>query len=138
MKDQSAMPEAEAPDAAGMAAAKVRAARWGAAFSVRAHGFRQHGQRVIARILDEKPEAYLKLFASVLPKDPECRNGGVDDLSDEQIIDRIRRAGRCDPPCFQPGRGQAGPAKARAARESAALMRRRQLLPRQTLRCSRR
>ena len=136
MKDQSAMPEAEAPDAAGMPAARGEGSPLGSSFlgAVRTD-FAQHGSEVIARIRDEKPEAYLKLVASVLPKDLSAATGGVDDLSDEQIIDRIRslRSGRC----FQPGRGQ-------AACESACRPRKcsfnasAPLLPRQTLRCSRR
>lgn len=70
---------------------EVRAVRWEGSFlgAVQAD-FARHGVNVIARIREEKPEAYLKLVASVLPKDLSAATGGVDDLSDEQIIDRIR------------------------------------------------
>jgi hypothetical protein len=108
MKDQSAMPEAEAPDAAGMPAARGEGSPLGSSFlgAVRAD-FAQHGSEVIARIRDEKPEAYLKLVASVLPKDLSAATGGVDDLSDEQIIDRIRALDAAIRPLL-PARKRAG------------------------------
>lgn len=92
MNDQSATPGAEAPDdAAGTPAARGEGSPLGGSFlgAVQAD-FARHGVNVIARIREEKPEAYLKLVASVLPKDLSAATGGVDDLSDEQIIDRIR------------------------------------------------
>ncbi|PST21995.1 hypothetical protein C7U60_12105 [Mesorhizobium plurifarium] len=92
MKDQSATPEAEAPDdATGMPAAKGEGSPLGSSFlgAVRAD-FARHGVDVIARIRDEKPETYLKFVASVLPKDLSAAAGGVEELSDEQLIDRIR------------------------------------------------
>ena len=49
-----------------------------------------HGVDVIARIRAEKPESYLKLVASLLPKDVNAAAGGLEELSDEQLIERIR------------------------------------------------
>ncbi|WP_026621305.1 hypothetical protein [Ensifer sp. WSM1721] len=52
--------------------------------------FAVHGVGVIARIREEKPESYLKLVASLQPKDLSAAAGGIDELSDEQLIERIR------------------------------------------------
>ncbi|WEX76175.1 hypothetical protein PYH37_004454 [Sinorhizobium numidicum] len=52
--------------------------------------FEAHGVGVVARIREEKPETYLKLVASILPKDINVNAGGMDELSDEQLLERIR------------------------------------------------
>jgi hypothetical protein len=52
--------------------------------------FVAHGIGVIARIREEKPESYLKLVASLQQKDLNAAAGGMDDFSDEQLIERIR------------------------------------------------
>lgn len=79
MNDQSATPGAEAPDdAAGTPAARGEGSPLGGSFlgAVQAD-FARHGVNVIARIREEKPEAYLKLVASVLPKDLSAATGGL-------------------------------------------------------------
>ena len=52
--------------------------------------FAAYGAAVVARIRDEKPEVYLKLVSSILPKDLNAAVGGMDGLSDEELIKRIR------------------------------------------------
>lgn len=82
----------DAPVKAGIAAKRARGrGRIGGAFveAVQAD-FEAHGAAVVARIREEKPETYLKLVASILPKDLSAAAGGMDDLSDEQLIARIR------------------------------------------------
>ena len=82
----------DAPVKIGVAAKRARGrGRLGGAFveAVQAD-FEAHGEAVVARIREEKPESYLKLVASILPKDSSAAAGGMDDLSDEQLIERIR------------------------------------------------
>jgi hypothetical protein len=82
----------DAPVKAGVAAKRARGrGRIGGAFvEAVLEDFEAHGAAVVARIREEKPETYLKLVASMLPKDLSAAAGGMDDLSDEQLIARIR------------------------------------------------
>ncbi|WP_292157728.1 hypothetical protein [Mesorhizobium sp.] len=50
--------------------------------------FRAHGAGVIAEVRTEKPDQYLKIVLSVLPKDVNINN--LDALSDDEIRQRIR------------------------------------------------
>lgn len=49
-----------------------------------------HGKDAIVRVRTEKPEQYLKVVASILPKDLNVNINKTDDLTDEQLIERIR------------------------------------------------
>lgn len=53
--------------------------------------FEQHGTEVIARVRNEKPDQYLKVVASILPKDLNVNINNMDDLTDDQLIQRIRQ-----------------------------------------------
>lgn len=53
--------------------------------------FVQHGTDVIARVRNEKPDQYLKVVASILPKDLNVNINNMDDLTDDQLIQRIRQ-----------------------------------------------
>ena len=44
-----------------------------------------NGAEAIATVRDEKPDAYLKVVASILPKEMNLRVGEFDDLTDEQL-----------------------------------------------------
>lgn len=85
-------PPDEAPVKAGATAKRASGrGRLGGAFADAVQAdFEVHGAAVVARIREEKPESYLKLVASILPKDLGAAAGGMDDLSDEQLIERIR------------------------------------------------
>jgi hypothetical protein len=78
---------------AGLSAEQARGGRgrlaWTFLDAVQAD-FVAHGIGVIARIREEKPESYLKLVASLQQKDLNAAAGGMDDFSDEQLIERIR------------------------------------------------
>jgi hypothetical protein len=50
--------------------------------------FRAHGAGVIAEVRTEKPDQYLKIVLSVLPKDVNINS--LDALSDDEIRQRIR------------------------------------------------
>ena len=49
-----------------------------------------HGPAAIEAVLKTKPDAYLKVIASLLPKDLVLNVRPLDELSDEQLLDRLR------------------------------------------------
>jgi len=49
-----------------------------------------HGVVTLQRVRDEKPDQYLKVVASILPKDLNVNINQMDDLTDDQLIQRIR------------------------------------------------
>lgn len=51
--------------------------------------FQEHGVDTIARVREEKPDQYMKVVASLLPK--EIKIEAVSDLTDEQLDQRIRQ-----------------------------------------------
>lgn len=53
--------------------------------------WQQRGQDVIARVIHEKPEALLKVVASLMTKDLNVNVSPLVDLTDEQLIERIRK-----------------------------------------------
>lgn len=52
--------------------------------------FRAHGAGVIAKVRSEKPDQYLKIVLSVLPKGADVDVNSLDALSDDEIRQRIR------------------------------------------------
>lgn len=52
--------------------------------------FRSHGAGVLAAVRADKPEQYLKIVLSVLPRDFNAAINGLDTLSDDEIRSRIR------------------------------------------------
>jgi hypothetical protein len=52
--------------------------------------FRAYGAGVIAEVRADKPDQYLKIVLSVLPKDFDVSINQLDGLSDEEIRSRIR------------------------------------------------
>lgn len=50
-----------------------------------------NGPEVITRVIAEKPEQYLKVIASLMPKDLNVNVNPVGDMTDEQLIDRMKR-----------------------------------------------
>jgi Family of unknown function (DUF5681) len=51
--------------------------------------FQEHGEDAIVKVRTEKPDAYLKVIAGILPKELKITNES--DLTDEQLIERIRQ-----------------------------------------------
>ena len=51
--------------------------------------FNKHGAAVIARVRDEKPDAYLKVVASILPKELNVNTNALGDLTDDDIATLI-------------------------------------------------
>lgn len=52
--------------------------------------WQQHGVKTLETVRLEKPDQYLKVVASILPKDLNVNINQMDDLTDEQLIQRIR------------------------------------------------
>ena len=53
--------------------------------------FDRHGVSVICRVRDEKPEQYLKVIASILPRDVNLSVNPIGEMSDEELLERIRK-----------------------------------------------
>lgn len=49
-----------------------------------------NGPAAIVQVRKEKPDAYLKVVASILPKDLNVNINQTDHMTDEQLIERIR------------------------------------------------
>lgn len=47
--------------------------------------FEQHGPATIARVREERPHEYLKVTASILPKELNVKVSELDDLTDDQL-----------------------------------------------------
>jgi hypothetical protein len=53
--------------------------------------FEEHGVEAIARVRVEQPAQYLKIIASILPRELDIIENELDDLTEEQIIERLRQ-----------------------------------------------
>ena len=49
----------------------------------------QRGIEAINRVIDERPQDYLKCIASLLPKDVNIKVTQLEDLSDEQLLNKL-------------------------------------------------
>lgn len=49
----------------------------------------QHGAAAIVTVREEKPDQYLKVVASILPKELNVKVGDLDELTDEQLIGQL-------------------------------------------------
>lgn len=58
--------------------------------SALADDFSEHGAATIARVRSEDPVAYVKVCASILPKELNVRVDPLEELSDEELDRRIR------------------------------------------------
>lgn len=56
--------------------------------------FTEHGAAVIETVRTEKPDQYLKVVASILPQQLNVRVSEFDELTDEQIDQRINALAR--------------------------------------------
>ena len=48
-----------------------------------------HGKTAIERCAAEKPDVYLKVVAGLLPKDVNLKVSNLDDLTDEQLLNKL-------------------------------------------------
>ena len=67
----------------------------------------EHGVQVIQTVRSEKPEVYLKVVASILPKDLNVNVNQAENMTDGELIERLRvlRAAIGD---FIPSEGDGG------------------------------
>ncbi len=54
-----------------------------------AEDFENHGAAVIERVRQERPTDYLKVVASLLPKDVNITTRSLDDLTDDQLMRKL-------------------------------------------------
>jgi len=52
--------------------------------------FQTQGATAIQRVIDDKPEQYLKVIASLMPKDINLNIQDEIELTDEQLVQRVR------------------------------------------------
>jgi hypothetical protein len=50
----------------------------------------EHGREVIERVREESPEVYLRVVASLLPKEVNVSTNRFDDMTDEELEEAIR------------------------------------------------
>ncbi len=53
--------------------------------------FKAHGETAICRVREERPQDYIKVIAMLLPKDVNINVSEYEQLSDEQLTERIAR-----------------------------------------------
>jgi hypothetical protein len=51
--------------------------------------FQEHGSAAIAACRAEKPDVYVRVIASLLPKDVNLTTRNLDDLSDDQLMRKL-------------------------------------------------
>ena len=51
--------------------------------------FVQHGACVIQRVREERPADYMKIVASLLPKELHVQSAPLEDMSDDELMDII-------------------------------------------------
>jgi hypothetical protein len=51
--------------------------------------WQKRGLSAIERVIDEKPEVYLKVIASLLPKNVNLKHDHLDDLTDDQLMRKL-------------------------------------------------
>lgn len=52
--------------------------------------FSEHGVKAIEQVRQEKPDQYLKVIASILPKDLNVNVNNLAEVTDDELIERIR------------------------------------------------
>ena len=66
-----------------------------------------HGAETVAKVREERPADYLKVVASILPKDLHVRVGDYEDATDDEILERIRELSDAVGPLLDAGRTRA-------------------------------
>ena len=68
-------------------------AKLGEAFIEALHqSFQDRGVEAIEKVIDEKPEQYLKVIASLMPKDVNLNiSDDTGDMTDDELAERIKR-----------------------------------------------
>lgn len=91
----SRLPNGRFPKGTGGRATGTRNRLQGKFIAALAKDFEVEGEGVIRIVRKEKPHEYLKLVASLLPKEFIVSDGTIDDISEEELVtllDQIRQA----------------------------------------------
>jgi hypothetical protein len=70
--------------------------------------FNEHGPETIEQVRDEKPDQYLKVIASLLPKDVNLNVNNEIEMTDDELRERIRQLSSTIAPFLAAGDGEAG------------------------------
>ena len=52
--------------------------------------FEAHGVKAIARVRTERPQDYVKVIASLMPRDLNLNINNLDDATDDELVQRLR------------------------------------------------
>jgi len=103
------------PGQSGNPAGRAKGSRnkLGEAFIEAMHAdFMEHGTQVIETVRVEKPDQYLKVIASILPRELHVKDESLGDMTDEQLMDVLAAVRSMQPaqPVVRSGkkRGQSG------------------------------
>lgn len=98
------------PGQSGNPAGRPKGARskLGEAFIQALHDdFNEHGVAAVEKVRTEKPDQYLKVIASLMPKDHNINFNNLDDLSDDELAERVRQLASQLAPFLTDGIGSA-------------------------------
>ncbi|MGA1803362.1 DUF5681 domain-containing protein [Rhizobium sp. HT1-10] len=70
--------------------------------------FEANGVAAIVKVRTEKPDQYLKVVASILPRDLNVNVNNLDDMSDGELLNRIRQLDAAIRPLIDGGERDAG------------------------------
>ncbi len=54
------------------------------------HAWQTQGQEVIARVIEERPQDFMKVVASLLPRDVNLNVNSMEEVTDDELLRRIR------------------------------------------------
>lgn len=55
------------------------------------HAWESQGPAVIQKVIEKRPQDFLKVVASLMPKDLNINVNQIGEMTDEQLIERIRK-----------------------------------------------
>lgn len=70
--------------------------------------FAEHGVATVALVREERPQDYIKVIASLLPRDVNLNVNSMDEATDDEILQRIRDIDAAIRP-FLDATGEVGP-----------------------------
>jgi len=80
----------------------------GEAFIAALHdSFEEHGPETIEAVRTEKPDQYLKVIASLLPKEMNLNVNDAESMTDDELIERIRELDAATHPFLAGREGEA-------------------------------